>query len=178
VHAATLRQWADHGRIRTFRTPGGHRRFGEADINAMAAQASPDLGLLLNASVGGARLAATAGSLAAEPWYSRFDEAAKGKLRELGHDLMRLLVAYAADPERKDMGAVRRLGERYATLARDVGLSLGDAMRAFHVFENVVRSSVGQVAVAQAGASTDLERETGWFLNEVRIAMVESFGRG
>ena len=34
VHPATLREWADKGQIRTFRTPGGHRRFSEADVAA------------------------------------------------------------------------------------------------------------------------------------------------
>jgi excisionase family DNA binding protein len=176
VHQATLRQWADRGRIRTFRTAGGHRRFSEADVNAMLASSSPELGLLLDASVGRARLAATAGHLASEPWYAAFDEGAKEKQRELGHDLMRLLVAYASDPDKKDTEAVRHLGRRYATLAREVGLSLGDAMRAFHLFEGVVRSSAGQLTVNQSGGGAELERDVGWFLNEVRIAMVESFG--
>src|SRR5439155_906135 len=43
VHADTLRQWADRGRIRTFRTPGGHRRFQAADVDALAAHSSPEL---------------------------------------------------------------------------------------------------------------------------------------
>lgn len=158
-----------------FRTPGGHRRFSEADVNALMAQVSPELGLLLDASIGRARLAATAGQLGSESWYSRFDEAAKEKQRELGHDLMRLVVAYAAQPEHKDAGGVQRVGERYAVLARDVGMSLADAMRAFHLFEGVVQASVSQLTITHAGASTDLERQVGWFLNEVRIAMVESF---
>lgn len=176
VHAGTLRQWADHGRIRAFRTPGGHRRFNEADVDALAAQASPQLALLMNAAVGQARLATSAGQLASEPWYSRFDEAAKAKQRELGHDLMRLLVGYLGDAD-GGTGGVRALGDRYAQLADGVGLSLGDAMRAFHHFEGVVHASVGQLSSIQAGGSPDLDRRVGWFLNEVRIAMVEAFRR-
>jgi excisionase family DNA binding protein len=175
VHADTLRLWADRGRIRTFRTPGGHRRFSEADVNGLAAASSPELSLLMDASVGSARLAATEGRFASERWYARFDETAKEKQRELGHDLMRLLVTYASDPDRKDSEALRQLGRRYALLAREVGLPLGDAMRAFHMFEGVVRSSAGRLTVAQGGPSNDLDREIGWFLNEVLIAMVESF---
>ena len=41
VHPATLREWADRGRIRTFRTPGGHRRFSVEDVDALAAEAAP-----------------------------------------------------------------------------------------------------------------------------------------
>jgi len=37
VHPTTLREWADKGRIRAYRTPGGHRRFSEADVETYAA---------------------------------------------------------------------------------------------------------------------------------------------
>lgn len=170
VHADTLRQWADRGRIRSFRTPGGHRRFQAADVESLAAQASPELGLLMYASVGRARMAASAGQLASEPWYASFDEAAKEKQRELGHDLMRSLVEYAGRPDKKDAAPIADLGERYAAMARSVGLSLGDAMRAFHLFETVVRSGVDELSLAQAG-------EVEWFLNEVLVAMVEAYGK-
>ena len=175
VHPATLREWADRGRIRTFRTPGGHRRFSGEDVDALAGEAAPELALFMSALVGQARLATTAGQLATEPWYSRFDDAAKERQRDLGHDLMRLLVAYLADTD-KDWGSdVRALGDRYAGLAHDVGLSLGDAMRAFHLFEGLVHSSMKQMSAVQVGGSADFERHVGWFLNEVRVSMVESY---
>ena len=145
-------------------------------MRALQAQSSPELGLLLDASVGRARLFASAGRLESESWYSRFDEAAKAKQRELGQELMRLAVAHAAQPEQKDLDAIKGVGERYAELARTAGLSLGDSMRAFHLFEGVVQASVGQLASSLARGSDDHHREVSWFLNEVRIAMVESLG--
>jgi excisionase family DNA binding protein len=175
VHPATLREWADRGRIRTFRTPGGHRRFSSEDVEALAAEAAPDLALFMSALVGQARLATTAGQLSTESWYSRFDSAAKERQRVLGHDLMRLLVAFLGDTNKDWAEDVRVLGERYARLARDVGLSLGDAMRAFHLFEGIVHSSVKQLSAVQVGGSADFERHVGWFLNEVRVSMVEAF---
>jgi excisionase family DNA binding protein len=175
VHPATLREWADRGRIRTFRTPGGHRRFSVEDVDALAAEAAPELALFMSALVGQARLATSAGQLATESWYSRFDDAAKERQRELGHDLMRLLVAYLGDTDREWDGEVGDLGEHYAKLAHDVGLSLGDAMRAFHLFEGLVHSSMKQMSAVQAGGSAEFERHVGWFLNEVRVAMVESY---
>jgi excisionase family DNA binding protein len=175
VHPATLREWADKGRIRTFRTPGGHRRFSGEDVNALAADAAPELGLFMNALVGQARLATSDGKLASEPWYSRFDDAAKERQRELGHDLMRVLVAYLRDIEKDWSAEVQNLGDRYARLAHDVGLSLGDAMRAFHLFDGLVHSSAKQLSAVQVGGLADFERHVGWFLNEVRVAMVESF---
>lgn len=175
VHPATLREWADRGRIRTFRTPGGHRRFSAEDVDALAAEATPELALFMSALVGQARLATSGGRLATESWYSRFDAAAKERQRELGHELMRLLVAYLGDMDNDWGSDLRVLGDRYARLAHDVGLSLGDAMRAFHLFEGLVHSSVKQLSAVQVGGSSDFEDHVGWFLNEVRVAMVESF---
>lgn len=177
IHPSTLRDWADKGRIRTFRTPGGHRRFTEADIAAFGAQPAPDLSLFMTATVGHARLAASGGRLAGESWYARFDEAAKGRQRQLGTDLVQTLVAFLGDSERLWTAEISELGTRYADLARDTGLSLGDAMRAFHLFEGLVAASVNQLAAAHADATADLEQNVGWFLNEVQVAMVESFSK-
>lgn len=175
VHPSTLRDWADKGRIRAVRTPGGHRRFEEADIAAFGSQAGPDLSLFMNATVGHARLAASGGRLAGESWYSRFDEAAKASQRRLGTDLVQTLVAFLGDADRSWKQEIHDLGKRYADLARDTGLRLGDAMRAFHLFEGLVRSSVTQVVAAHAAGTGDMEQNVSWFLNEVQVAMVESF---
>jgi excisionase family DNA binding protein len=178
VHPGTLREWADRGRIRTFRTPGGHRRFSGEDVDALAGEATPELALFMSALVGQARLATSAGKLANESWYSRFDDAAKERQRELGHDLMRVLVSYLGDTEKDWSGDIRTLGDRYARLAHDSDLSLGDALRAFHLFDGLVHSSAKQLSAVQVGGMADFERHVGWFLNEVRVAMVESFSEG
>jgi excisionase family DNA binding protein len=174
VHPTTLREWADKGRIRSFRTPGGHRRFSETDVTELGAQAKPDLSLLMHATVGHARIATTGGRLASESWYARFDDGAKTKQRELGMQLVQMLISFLSEGERDWSADIRQLGARYALLARDAGLSLGDAMRAFHLFEGIVRSSVTELGAAKVGRA-DLETNVGWFLNEVRVAMVESF---
>ena len=44
-----------------------------------------------------------------------------------------------------------------------------DAMRAFHLFDGIVRSSVSELGAAKVGRA-DLEENVGWFLNEVRVA--------
>ena len=174
VHPATLRDWADKGRIRTYRTPGGHRRFSESDVLELGAHAKPDLSLLMHATVGHFRIATSGGRLDSETWYSRFDDAAKQRHRELGMELVQMLVAFLGDSQRDWSGEIKQLGGRYATLARGAGLSLGDAMRAFYLFEGIVRSSVDEMGSAKVGGP-DLERNVGWFLNEVRVAMVEAF---
>jgi len=88
--------------------------------------------------------------------------------------LVQLLVSFLSDGGRDWSAEIKQLGARYAELARDAGLSLGDAMRAFHLFEGIVRSSVAELGAAKVGRA-DLEENVGWFLNEVRVAMVEAF---
>jgi excisionase family DNA binding protein len=172
VHPATLREWADRGLIRATRTPGGHRRFDEADVVELAGHRKPDLSLLMHATVGHARLATSAGRLASEAWYARFDDTAKQLHRELGVDLVQVLIAFLGDPDRGWAEDIRRLGSGYAELARRTGLSVADALRAFHLFEGMVRASVGELAAAKVGRA-DMDTNVGWFLNEVRVAMVE-----
>src|SRR6266478_6284419 len=116
VHPATLREWADKGHIRTFRTPGGHRRFSEADVAELGAHAKPDLSLLMHATVGQARIATSGGRLASESWYSRFDEGAKIRQRELGMQLVQMLVSFLSDAERDWSAEIKLLGARYAEL--------------------------------------------------------------
>ena len=177
VHPSTLRDWSDKGRIRAIRTPGGHRRFSERDVVALGTETKPDLSLLMHATVGHARIASTEGRLQAEAWYSRFDEAAKIRQRELGLELVQVLTAYLGDEQRAWSSEMTSLGDRYASLAREAGLSLGDAMRAFHLFEGLVRESVSELSAARI-ARGDLDHRVGWFLNEVRVAMAESLQEG
>jgi len=176
VHPSTLRDWADKGRVRVYRTPGGHRRFSENDIKSIGTPPTPDLSLLMHATVGHTRIATSNGRLATESWYANFDEAAKVRQRDLGMDLVQLLVAFLTDSERDWSAEIKELGHRYALLARDARLSLGDAMRAFHLFEGIVRTSVNEMTAARI-ARGDLEQSVGWFLNEVRVSMVESLSK-
>jgi len=173
VHPATLRDWADKGRIRTFRTPGGHRRFSEEDVASLGAETKPDLALLMHATVGQTRIAQSDGRFASESWYARFDEDAKARQRELGMDLVQFLVSFLANTQRDWTREIQEIGRRYASLARQSGLSVGDAMRAFHLFDGLVRSSVNDLSAARLTRG-DLERSVGWFLNEVEVAMVEA----
>src|SRR5439155_13174276 len=77
VHPATLRQWADRGRLRAFRTPGGHRRFSAEDVEALLATLSsapsPEVQLLLDATLGRARRELSAGRLTGEAWWRLLD---------------------------------------------------------------------------------------------------------
>jgi excisionase family DNA binding protein len=40
VDPKTVTRWAAHGRLGSIRTPGGHRRFRESEVNALLADQS------------------------------------------------------------------------------------------------------------------------------------------
>jgi excisionase family DNA binding protein len=41
VAQSTIRKWSDDGRVRAFYTPGGHRRYRRADLDAFLERSSP-----------------------------------------------------------------------------------------------------------------------------------------
>ncbi|MDX6481235.1 MAG: two-component system, OmpR family, operon response regulator KdpE [Gaiellaceae bacterium] len=41
VAQSTIRKWSDHGRIPTFYTPGGHRRYRRGDLEAFLTRSGP-----------------------------------------------------------------------------------------------------------------------------------------
>lgn len=41
VHPETIKRWADRGKLPSFLTPGGHRRFRRSDVDALLAVANP-----------------------------------------------------------------------------------------------------------------------------------------
>ena len=42
VHPVTVADWADKGKLRGFRTPGGHWRFKREDVDALIAAGQPE----------------------------------------------------------------------------------------------------------------------------------------
>jgi len=175
VHPTTLRHWADRGQVRVYRTPGGHRRFSEEDVSALLKDNSArGLDLLVDAAVGRARMETSHGQLDGEPWYERLDEEARVKHRELGRDLLQELRRHLDDAATAPPKEAAELGRRYAAMAHEANLSIAEAMRAFHFFQEMVAGSVRRLS-GFSGQPADLDRRVDLFVNEVLIAMVESY---
>src|SRR6185437_13045088 len=77
VDESTLRRWADAGQVRTFRTPGGHRRFAEGDVREIV-HGRPLPGLPDVSDIATKRIRR---QLTHADWYSHVDEAQRDKLR-------------------------------------------------------------------------------------------------
>lgn len=86
VSPATLRRWSDAGRIRTFTTPGGHRRFSRAAVDA----------LLPDDTTAAPRDAQRVGSRRIDadlPWFIELDPPTRRRTRQQVHQIAAALVA-------------------------------------------------------------------------------------
>ena len=100
INEATLRQWADHGLVRAFRTPGGHRRFSIEDINALIEEGHPE-------TAAGVHVAGDAAVLPrirrrvkvttrprSPAWMEKFDTEGHERMRSLGREFLDLCIGF------------------------------------------------------------------------------------
>ena len=104
VDQSTLRRWSDTGKVPVFRTPGGHRRYAEADLRALVG-AGPRLQERPRVS----RQTLTDRSLSGyeddylrvareRPWFRAYGAATQEEHRRLGRRLVDLAMRYASAP--------------------------------------------------------------------------------
>jgi excisionase family DNA binding protein len=186
VSPATLRHWADAGKVRAFRTPGGHRRFSEKDMRALRSHSIPasparEMERLIHGALGRARLEIGSGRLEHEAWYRGFDDEAKQLHRELGHRLMTLLLeALREEPDSAGLTQnARKLGKEYGHASLQQGITLPDALRAFlffrdYIFEDLIELGAGPES-ADGLRSLDIYRRLSAVVNEMLVMMVETY---
>ncbi|MBI3997742.1 MAG: helix-turn-helix domain-containing protein [Armatimonadetes bacterium] len=143
VDQATLRHWADTGRVRTFRTPGGHRRFLKDDLHALIQPEVPrveDLRPLVERRSAKLLAGAPAKPLQTRPWFASLDPRLRESARERGRQLFAALVRFIAEP-----GARRTIRQELLEQARAYGAELhqagvrpADAAEAFGYFRHLV----------------------------------------
>jgi len=175
VDATTLRGWADTGKIRVFRTPGGHRRFDPSDLESLIQPPPPPRG----------RLGAVPGSPAAREWltsrtwYARIDEASRVRVRAYCAELMQTLVSHLTD-ETAGPGRLDRARQLGATLGREVagwGLTPSQSTEVFLHFKRHVTDALAAPPLGAAGQVRSM-RDADTFLGEVLQAMITSYEEG
>ena len=158
VNESTVRRWADAEKIRCFRTPGGHRRFAEADLIAMTngTGGSHEIG---NAAVSRIRRQLTAGSSEA-PWYEGFGSDEREALRPLGRRLVEIVDAYLSGRgDRTQLDAeVDGIGASYGRELHDRGVGLGQAMQAVVFFRRSLDETAKQLSARHRLSDEDASR--------------------
>jgi excisionase family DNA binding protein len=152
VNESTLRRWADAGHVRSFRTPGGHRRFSEEDLRGLVAgqvqapeQPYTSISSLALSRIR-RRLQRGRGNNA--HWYAEFNEEERESLRPLGRRLVSLVSEYLAEGSDRShqMDEARDIAHEYGMLLVRDGLSLRDAVEAFTFF----RKNLDETAMEEA----------------------------
>lgn len=160
VDPDTLRRWADNGKIEVFTTPGGHRRFLRASIEAMIPRARgvrrPSLSAMGEAPdrVSSEFRKRVRTELSDQDWRARFDENSLRWFRERGMRMSDLLLG-SMDTDRRSgreqlLTQAEQLGREYGVEARRAGLSLGEATQAFLFFRARFMAEIAQVARRRA----------------------------
>ncbi len=151
VHPATLRHWADKGKIHAYRTPGGHRRFSATDVEALISareEPSParEVEVWVQAALGRARMQVTAGELGHELWLRQVSDAARRRYRALGRELLRLLAEHLSvlPGSSRALEDAEDIGRQYGMEAARDGMSPAVLVRAFlsfreHLVETMLR---------------------------------------
>ena len=180
VHPATLRAWANRGRVASQRTAGGHRRFRRSDIEQWAKarrEPSSSIEMLIHNALGRVRLTMDQANM---PWLDRLDAEARSRHRDLGR-LLLVELAAALDTSASAPSTsptARALGADYAQLARDQGLTLTETVQAFLFFHDLMVDSLVQMAShLESQASSEwimLNRRLNEFTNSVLLGLIES----
>jgi len=179
VDEATLRHWADQGKVQTFRTPGGHRRFLEEDLRVLTAPARPERGDVA-ATLRRHTLHLVSGlpahRLRAAPWFAALNNSFRARAREHGRQVVELLAnSVDGTVERREARRrLRLLGQEYARELRAAGLALSQAVEGYCFFRDLVLARTVQ-ALPAGEVQVKTARDLGRLLDEMLLAIVQAY---
>lgn len=153
INDATLRQWADRGRLPVYRTPGGHRRFLREDVDALMREHSngavhttgndddPEAPVLRRI-----RRKLSQIDLAQQSWMESFHAEGRDRMRLFGRRLLSLLLQNPLNGSSRRRGETlsetHMLGHEYGSEMAARGVPLTDSVQAFLFFRQAVVESV------------------------------------
>ena len=153
VSNTTLRQWADNGYLRVYRTPGGHRRFLRDDVESFtnAPQQAQEQGredAIEDSALRKIRRSLSRNDVVKQSWYQSVEEEGKDRMRLFGRRLLSLLLQEPGPRRRRQelLEEARMLGREYGTEMSERGVSLKDTIEAFVFFRTMVLDSTNSGA--------------------------------
>src|SRR4051794_38728452 len=146
VSGATLRRWADDGRVPVFTTPGGHRRFSRRSLQHLLPSDRRDRPTLARLGASPERLArgyrprrgAPAAVADPAPWLERLSDEDRIAFREPGRQLIGLLVEHLDAPDPAVAGVklqeACQLAAGHGRQVAALGASMTEAVQTFIQF--------------------------------------------
>lgn len=154
VDESTLRRWADSGRVRAYRTPGGHRRFSLGNLEEMLAgdarhSNSDEIERLAITKI---RRQLSRARQQEDGWYATLNDTSRDKLRTLGRRLVEMTGEYIDKRNRRSvlLDEALELGESYGRILYTDGLPLPSAIGAYIGFRKTVDETTRQIAIREA----------------------------
>ena len=184
VHPATVRNWADSGKLPYRRTAGKHRRFnvndlgdhvhGQGDIQPV------ELQVIIQNALGQTRMQVGSDRLESAPWYVAMSDEGKGHLRQQGRRVLESIRRYvtAGAPD-ESLATAITLGKDYAALLIADGLTLPQAMRGFYFFSDFVLNSIltwSELSLPTSSSEwSTLLRQVSTYMNAIQLSIVEYY---
>ncbi len=184
VHPATLRRWANQGDILVVVTPGGHRRFPRSEVDRLARRQSGTPGeSALPITLEQQALSHTRAEIAEHQdasWMTKLDEQTRQEQRELGRRVMGLMMQFVSvtDDGEDLLREAQAIGQTYAEMTHQTGLSLSQTLQAMMFFrENVVESVLLLPNTVHTRPETNqrLLRRINTFLNAILLGVTETY---
>ncbi len=177
VSDTTLRQWADAGHLRVYRTPGGHRRFLRQDVESLTATRRPSPEPARDDSGEGPALRRirrrlTQDSVHQQPWFQATEAEGNDRMRLFGRRLLSLLLQESGRRRRRQelLDEARMLGQEYGSEMVERDVTLTDTVEAFIFFRTMVLDSAPAASWSRiletsdrvlAGVCTSYQRAAG-----------------
>lgn len=187
VHPATVRNWADSGKLPYRRTAGKHRRFNVDDLTDYLDSQGDiqpiELQVIMQNALGQTRMQVGSEGLESAPWYQAMSDEGKQHLREQGRRVLEAIRRYvAAGAPDANLSAAITLGKDYAAYLIADGLTLPQAMRGFYFFSDFVLNSIltwSELSPPKSSSEwSTLLRQVNTFMNAIQLSIVEYYEEG
>ena len=185
VSGSTLRQWADNGLIRVYRTPGGHRRFSAEAVSALIGRGSESTRngkepRWTDKALHKVRRKLRSSQTLGEHWYQLMDEDSRSRMRLLGRRLLGIAADYSAQQrQRADIVEEARLiGEEYGLEMVRRGIPLMDALGAFVFFRSFLLEAALCGVVGTQDEPAKLWRSVNLLADQMLLSMASYYDTG
>ena len=155
VSPSTVRRWGDSGLVRTFVTPGGHRRFSKAGLEALLPDRPTTRPSLSDLGGTAGRLArgyrhASEEDPSRMPWVAELDDVERERFRGYGRSILTALAGVLDTDDPAQRAEQLREAEdacaAYGRLARQGGLGASMTADLFLRFRRPFMAELGQLA--------------------------------
>jgi excisionase family DNA binding protein len=158
VDESTLRRWADAGRLRVYRTPGGHRRFSLGNLqellNGDGRGRNSQIGRMAFAKI---RQELKRAKQQEGGWYATLSDVDRHRFRDLGRRLVEMVGEYTDKRTRRPglLQVSHQIGVAYGVNLIGAHLPLPSAVEAYIGFRKTMDETTHQASTRDSLATEE-----------------------